>query len=173
MRAVSRAQCAALFALLLVVGSAAFVFAQQQLENEAGPARRGQGLKPAYGHKGTVAWRVPCDQVISQLDRNTTSQRGKGGADLKGGTDLTTLARQLNTTESWAEHCMRAYGRRPKRAGLEGAESREVQLEQWEGDEPEESAPEEMEDSGEREEAPEKPPKLPARTPAAGAVDRY
>ena len=165
MRAVRRAQCAALFALLLVVGSVAFVLAQQQLEDEAGPARHGQGPKSAYGHKGIVARRVPCDQVISQVDRNTTSRGGKGSAD------LTKLASQLNTTVSWAEHCMRAYGRRPKRAGLQSGGSHRAQVERWEEDEPEESAPEEMEDSGEHEEALEKPPKPPARTPTAGVVD--
>jgi hypothetical protein len=167
MRAVPRAQCAALFALLLVVGSVAFALAQQRLEEEEAPGQRGRGLKSAYGHKGVVARRVPCDQVISQVDRNTTLRGGKSSAD------LTKLASQLNTTVSWAEHCMRAYGRRPKRAGLESAESHQAQVEQWEEDEPEESAPEEMEDSGEHEEAPEKRPKLPERTPAAGAVDRH
>lgn len=43
---------------------------------------------------------------------------------------------------------MRAYGRRPKRPGLESAESREAELESFEDEEPEETGPEDTEEEG-------------------------
>lgn len=90
------------------------------------------------------AGRVACDVVISAVHRQVGILRGRSA-------DLSLVAKRLGTTVPWIEHCMRAYGRRPKRPGLESAEAREEQLESFEDEEPEEAFHEDVEEPGARE----------------------
>jgi hypothetical protein len=89
----------------------------------------------------TEAGRVSCDSVISEVHRETRTFR-------EANVDISKVARRLGTTIAWTEHCMRVYGRRPKRPGLESAESREAELESFEDEEPEETLPEDTEEEG-------------------------
>ncbi len=89
----------------------------------------------------TEAGRVPCDAVISEVHKETRTVK-------QANVDISKVARSLGTTVAWTEHCMRAYGRRPKRPGLESAESREAELESFEDEEPEEVMPEDTEEEG-------------------------
>lgn len=87
------------------------------------------------------ARRVSCDAVISEVHRETATISQPN-------VDISKVARRLGTTVAWTEHCMRTYGRRPKRPGHESAESREAELESFEDDEPEEPQPEDTEEAG-------------------------
>lgn len=89
----------------------------------------------------TEAGRVSCDAVISEVHRETRTIKQPN-------VDISRVARKLGTTIAWTEHCMRVYGRRPKRPGLESAESRESELESFEDEEPEETMPEDTEEEG-------------------------
>jgi hypothetical protein len=89
----------------------------------------------------TEAGRVGCDTVISEVHKETRTIK-------QANVDLSKVARNLGTTIAWTEHCMRVYGRRPKRPGLESAESREAELESFEDEEPEETMPEDTEEEG-------------------------
>jgi hypothetical protein len=89
----------------------------------------------------TEGARVSCDSVISEVHKETRSFK-------QANVDISKVARSLGTTVAWTEHCMRAYGRRPKRPGLESAESREAELESFEDEEPEEVLPEDTEEEG-------------------------
>lgn len=107
---------------------------------------------------------VSCVQVISRVNHAV----GKEGGRLP---DMSLIARHLGTSPAWVEHCMRVYGRRPKRPGLEAAEAHEERLEEFEEAEPEESAPEDVEEFGARERPsrPEKPQRMKIRpTPTVG-----
>ena len=79
---------------------------------------------------------VPCSDVIRQVNQ----QIGRGGTPI-----LSTIAHKLGSSPAWVEHCMLAYGRRPKRPGREGEEAREERVEKWEEGEPEERAAEDAE----------------------------
>jgi hypothetical protein len=94
---------------------------------------------------------VPCPEVMSEVTRQTSKLRGKSA-------DMSEVAKKLGTSAAWVEHCMRTYGRRAHRPGLESQEGREQRLEALEEDEPEESAQEDVEEPGEHdiEEHPEK-----------------
>ncbi len=98
-----------------------------------------EGEQPA-----TNAQRVSCDRVISRISHEEGIQHGNAP-------DMSMVARRLGTTVTWVERCMLAYGRRPKRPGLESAESREQHLESFEDQEPEEVAPEDVAEPGARE----------------------
>jgi hypothetical protein len=89
----------------------------------------------------TEAGRVSCESVISEVNRETRTTKAPNA-------DLSKVARHLGTSVAWTEHCMWTYGRRPKRPGREAAESREVELENLEEDEPEERMPEDKEEAG-------------------------
>ena len=89
----------------------------------------------------TEAGRASCDAVISEVHKETQSIK-------QANVDISKVARKLGTTIAWTEHCMRAYGRRPKRPGLESAESREAELESFEDEEPEETLAEDTEEEG-------------------------
>ena len=89
----------------------------------------------------TEAGRVACDAVISEVHRETRTIKQPN-------VDISKVARKLGTTIAWTEHCMRVYGRRPKRPGLESAESREAELESFEDEEPEETMAEDTEEEG-------------------------
>jgi hypothetical protein len=89
----------------------------------------------------TEAGRVPCDAVISEAHKETRTIK-------QANIDISKVAKNLGTTIAWTEHCMRVYGRRPKRPGLESAESREAELESFEDEEPEETMPEDTEEEG-------------------------
>ena len=91
--------------------------------------------------RNVEARRVPCDAVIAEAhhERRSINQTS---------VDISKLSKTLGTTVAWTEHCMRAYGRRPKRPGLESAESREEELESFEEDEPEETFPEDADEEG-------------------------
>lgn len=144
-----------LFPALFIVSVASLVAAQRQPQNETVPAsRHSDDQRPTLR-------RVACDRVVSHVDHAMELVYGKNA-------DISKIAQDLNTTIAWVEHCMIVYGRRAKRPGLETAESREMQIEQWEENEVEEVAPEDTDESGERERAvkQEKQRKLvPERTP--------
>ena len=59
--------------------------------------------------------------------------------------DLSVVARKLGTQVLWVEHCMRSYGRNPRRPGRENAEGREEFFERLEEEELEEKASEDLE----------------------------
>jgi hypothetical protein len=86
--------------------------------------------------RGAPERRVPCDRVISQIDREGH------------GVDESLIARSLGTSVAWVERCMLAYGRRPRGQGGESAESKENLMESWEQNEPEERGAEEIEEPG-------------------------
>jgi hypothetical protein len=98
------------------------------------------------------AGQVACIDVIKRVNRHVSHERGISS-------DLSVVARDLGSTAPWVEHCMRVYGRRSRRPGLESAEGREERLEAFEDSEPEESGPEDAEEFGARErpEHPEQP----------------
>jgi hypothetical protein len=110
---------------------------------------------------GGAARRVPCDQVISRVDRE-----GRRHKDHE--VEISLIARNLNTSVAWVERCMLAYGRRPGRSGGAGAEATERRLERLEEEEPEELGPEEIEERGSsraRELRERQPPQAVPRTP--------
>jgi hypothetical protein len=101
--------------------------------------------------------------VIEEVTRASRMVRAAGQSHV----DISRIARKLGTTIPWTEHCMRTYGRRPKRPGLEAAESREAEMEAFEGDEPEETFPEDLEEAGvpDLKERPEKSRRLKLQAP--------
>jgi len=88
-----------------------------------------------------AAWRVSCDSVISEVDKEARTTK-------KAHVDISKVATHLGTSVAWTERCMRAYGRRAKRPGTESSEGREEELESFEEDEPEETAAEDTEEEG-------------------------
>jgi hypothetical protein len=128
------------------------------------PARAGQlgkrGSEIEAAHR-----RIPCDQVISRVDHDLNAERGQA-------VDMLLVSRELGTSVTWVERCMRAYGRRVKRPGVESAETTEQRLESFEEDEPEEVQPEDVEEEGgefrERPEQQRQPKNAPLRTPTIG-----
>jgi hypothetical protein len=90
------------------------------------------------------AGRVPCDRVISKVNREVRIVRGES-------VDISHVAKQLGTSVAWVEHCMRMFGRRPKRPGHEAAGSLEAEIESFEEEEPEEAFAEDVEEPGARE----------------------
>lgn len=87
--------------------------------------------------------RVPCDQVISQVDRESYTHP-------RHAVEMSVVAKNLDTNVVWVERCMVAYGRQPRRPSAQSVESKEKRLESLEEDEPEERAPEEIEEAGAR-----------------------
>jgi hypothetical protein len=90
------------------------------------------------------AGQVPCTEILKAINRHVS--RGQGRP-----VDLSELAEDMGTSVPWVEHCMRVYGRRSRRPGLESAEGREGLLEDYEENEPEEWAREDIEEPGARE----------------------
>jgi hypothetical protein len=136
-------------------------------------AMRGKELGPRYAALVVAVWlatapagahagRVSCDDVLSRFTHEVSLHRGKP-------VDTTHIARTMNTTTAWVEHCLQTAGRRTKRSDLQVGENNEDRLEKFEDEEPEETAPEDVEEPGakERPERPEKPlgPEM-ERTPA-------
>ena len=121
---------------------------------EGGRAARrggdGRGTGDEVKRSSGAARRVPCDRVISRYNGDPNVERGRA-------VDLSTVARELNTSVIWVERCMLAYGKRLDRSHFESEESAEDRLEALEADEPEESAPEEIDAGPERSEHPERP----------------
>jgi hypothetical protein len=111
----------------------------------ARPERRGTGpdiqAKKEFESSGAALRHVPCNQVISWVDRDSEFRRGEAP-------DMSVVAKELDTSVVWVERCMLTYGRRPKRQAVESAESREQRLESLEEDEPEERGPEDIEEEG-------------------------
>lgn len=101
------------------------------------------------------AGQVACADVVSQVNK---SIRVSGGES----PEIARIAKDLGTTPAWVEHCMRVYGRRARRPGVESMEGRESRLEQYESDDPEETAPEDVEEPGDEPQPKhrEKPPKI-------------
>ncbi len=87
------------------------------------------------------AWRVSCSSVMSEVHKEARAAKATH-------VDISKVATRLHTSVAWAEHCMRAYGLRTKRPGIESAEGREQELESFEEDEPEEAAAEDIEEEG-------------------------
>lgn len=89
------------------------------------------------------AGQVPCSEILKAINRHVSRAQGRPA-------DLSDIADHLGTSVPWVEHCMRVYGRRSRRPGLESAEGRESLLEDYEENEPEESAREDIEEPGAR-----------------------
>ena len=98
------------------------------------------------------AGQVACGDVIRQINHHISVGHGESP-------DLSLVSKELGSSVPWVEHCMRVYGRRPKRPGAESAEAHEERLEAFEDEEPEETGPEDVQEEGakERPEHPEKP----------------
>jgi hypothetical protein len=95
---------------------------------------------------------VPCERVISNLDRNMRPLKGRAAnVESQKGREATIamIAKHLGTTQLWVAQCMRAYGRRVP-ANLENVQNEEV-VEDFEEQEPEESAAEDLTEPGARE----------------------
>jgi hypothetical protein len=96
----------------------------------ASPGRPERGLTETEARKqlessGALQRRIPCEQVVSQADHDTAARRGRAA-------DVGAVAKQLGASATWVEQCLRAYGRRAKRADVESAEIRERRLESLE-----------------------------------------
>jgi hypothetical protein len=134
-----------------VVGAvAAVLMVGAQLEPVAGQSNPGHAPVITEAPPPSMQ-RISCERVISKIDQQVRRTNGQPA-------DMSQVARQLGTHVIWVEHCMLAYGRRPKRPGYESAEARDERLEALEADEPEESGPEDVEEPGARE-RPEHPEK--------------
>jgi hypothetical protein len=94
---------------------------------------------------GAAYRRIPCDQVISRVDRHADARQGHSVARFA---DLSAVAKELGTNVTWVERCMLAYGRRVRRPGIESAGTTERRLESFEEDEVEEVQPEDVEGGG-------------------------
>jgi len=81
---------------------------------------------------------VPCIDVIRLVNQQIGRVHG-------GNPDLSRIAHKLKSSPAWVEHCMLAYGRRPKRPGRESAEVLEERFERMEEEEPEEASAEDAE----------------------------
>ena len=93
---------------------------------------------PGPAHAG----RVPCSQVIAEMDRTTSSAADYEGADpIK-------VGRRLGVEPLWVERCAATYGRRLSRKAPGVGVSPEALIERWESQEPEELASEEIEAKG-------------------------
>ncbi|MFI5398430.1 MAG: hypothetical protein ACHQ9S_23090 [Candidatus Binatia bacterium] len=90
-------------------------------------------------NSGAVSRRVPCDQVVSHIDKDLKPRHV---------TDIVRIAKEMHTSVLWVERCMESYGRRVREETHHNAEEREQLLETWEEDEPEEVGPEEMSEPG-------------------------
>jgi hypothetical protein len=96
--------------------------------------------------------RVPCDQVISILNRSVRGEKGRGAkveSQKERVRALKTIARRLGTTELWVVQCMATYGRRIP-ARLESIFNEDA-VALFEDAEPEEAAAEDVEEPGARE----------------------
>ena len=132
---------------MLVMTSGIFTALAQPVKNLGAPPetvqRAGRSTEAKLEAKeklkssGAAERRVPCDQVISQVDREGYAHR-----------DVSVVARSLDTSVVWVERCMLAYGRQPRRPRGESAESKEKRLQRLEEDEPEERGREEIEEPG-------------------------
>ncbi len=95
---------------------------------------------------------VPCEEIISSLDRSARPLKGRAAAvESQKGREATVamIAKHLGTTQMWVAQCMRAYGRRVP-ANLENTQNEDV-VEEFEEQEPEESATEDLTEPGARE----------------------
>jgi len=99
---------------------------------------------------------IECPKILSAISRPEDGVPGHAP-------DLSRVAKRLGTNVAWIEQCMRAYGRRSRRPGLESAEGREMKLEALEVYEREE--PREPEERGvvELRRIPDRQPKLPKK----------
>lgn len=150
--------------MLLAVGAAGAVYAQEQ-----GSSKPPSAASESAEESGGVKRRVPCPDVLSEANHDVTR-------DPRRRVDLSRIAKRLNTSTLWVEHCMIIYGRRARRPGIESAESREQRLENWEENEPEEAAAEDTEERGEREEKEPVEKQLripPPRQPTPGVYEGY
>jgi hypothetical protein len=87
------------------------------------------------------AGRIPCSDVIAEVDRSSSEDGVYKGAD------PVQVARRLKVPPLWVERCAETYGRRLKRSAPLGV-SPEILTERWESDEPEEVGKEELEAKG-------------------------
>lgn len=88
------------------------------------------------------AGRVPCHDVLSELDRIGTDAPGVVP-------DAEKVAHRLGTHPLWVEQCARTYGRRVRISSPRAAQAPEDYAEHWESNELEEVAPEEKRAEGE------------------------
>jgi len=98
-----------------------------------------------------AADRVPCADVVSLATRHTRQAPTEW-------LDVSKVAEKLGASGVWVEHCLRVYGRRYRRPGLENAEKQERRLERYETDEHEEPTELEHEEPGELEKTQQLPP---------------
>ena len=95
---------------------------------------------------------VPCEQIISSLNRNTRPLTGRASTvetEKEREATVAMIAKRNGTTQLWVAQCMRAYGRRVP-MNLENVQNEDV-VEQFEDQEPEESAAEDLSEPGARE----------------------
>jgi hypothetical protein len=111
----------------------------ETVPTRAGRSEANLETKAVIKIRGAAGRRVPCDQVISQVDR-------EGYVHGRRGVEMAVVAKNLNTSVVWVERCMLAYGREPERPSGASAESRERRLESLEEGEAEERGPEEIEE---------------------------
>lgn len=122
---------------------------------QAAPQAAGNNVVPVPGATPRAArlhGQVPCEQVISRLDRNTRPLKGRAAnVEAQKGRQATVaaIAKRLGTTQLWVAQCMRAYGRRVP-ANLQDVQNEDV-IEEFEEQEPEESATEDLAEPGARE----------------------
>jgi hypothetical protein len=147
---------------MFFVTSSVLTAVAQMVNASRTPARAGRvgggrsslEVRKEFESSGAAHRRIPCDQVISRVDHDPNVKRGRA-------VDMLLVSRELGTSVTWVGRCMRAYGRRVKRPGVESAEATEQRLESYEEDEPREVQPEDIEEEGG--ELPEPPPEEQSR----------
>jgi hypothetical protein len=142
--------------VLLAVGTTVMTTrpstAQYPMDTTENPVVPVPGATP---HAARLRGQVPCEQIISNLDRNTRPVKGRA-ANTEGqkqrAATVAMLAKRMGTTQLWVTQCMRAYGRRVP-AVLENVQNEDV-VEEFEEQEPEESAADDLSEPGGRERDP-------------------
>lgn len=107
--------------------------------------------------------RVPCKDVVSLVTRHRRSSATEWF-------DVSKAAEKLGTSNAWVEHCLRVYGRRYKRPGLESAEKHEKRFERYEIEENEEPSETEQDEPGELDKRVEERPAMQPRGDSGNAA---
>jgi len=121
------------------------------------PELSGNSLVPVPGATPQAARKhgqVPCEQIISRLNRATQATKGRAAtveSQKARQETVASVAKQEGTTQLWVAQCMRAYGRRVPE-NLENMQNEDV-VEEFEEQEPEESASEDVSEPGAHERA--------------------
>lgn len=70
-----------------------------------------------------VASEVPCNRVLSEVNRRVTRR-----SDI----DISDIAKKLDTKIAWVENCLKVYGRRYRRPGFDSDGGRDEALQETE-----------------------------------------